>query len=294
IQTDQLDIFHGLSHELPRGMKASDPKTVVSIHDMIWQHAPQDFPWIDRQFYRIKWKHSVLTADLVLCISEATRQEVLSVYPVNPEKVKVHYQSCDPAFFNPPSSDRAREFRKQAQLPDFFGICVGSLIPRKNHRLILAAVAEMEPKHRFPIFLIGRGSEYANLQKQVDEMGLGQWILFRKEVGFDELPLWYQCADVSLYLSRYEGFGLPVLESMAMGTPVVAAQASSLPEAGGNAAQYVGPDDARGLAGVLHRLRQDGAFRREASQKGKVHADFFRPPLVAKRLLELYYGLLAG
>lgn len=288
---DELDLFHGLSHELPRNLP-KDIKKVVTIHDLIWKHLPADYPWFDRQMYALKCRHSIMTADLILCISEATRQDVLAQYPLDPARVEVLYQSCNPVYYSPTTPDQLEAFRRREQLPSFFGVSIGSLMKRKNQVLILQALASLKPDQRFPIVIIGQGSEYANLRQIRKTLGLEKWVSFRPTVPFADLPLWYQAAGMSLYVSRLEGFGLPVLESLAMGTPAIAARASSLPEAGGDAARYVSPDDPAELADAMLAVAGDPETRAGMIRRGKTHAQAFSPLPLAERLMDAYGKLL--
>lgn len=279
-------IYHGLSNELPWKLSSKGIQTVVTIHDLIFKQYPQFFPWVDRQFYAWKTQYSCQQADLILAISESTKQDLLEAYDLPPEKVKVLYQACEASYYNLPPLDFA-PLKAHYQLPDEFILFVGTLEARKNVPLLFQAHALLPKEQQLPIVLVGRGQLPANTSPNLPLYWLDNI------QSTQELQTLYQAAQLLVYPSLYEGFGLPIVEALLCQTPVVAADTSSLPEAGGPHTLYVPPQDAQACAAAISSILSSPSLATTMAQEGLKYAhQKFAPTSLSQQLMGHYQSLL--
>lgn len=184
----------------------------------------------------------------MIAISECTKRDLVADFGIDPSKIDVIYQGVDPIFSLDINTERRQEVRAKYSLPEHYIACVGTVQPRKNQLLVVRALARL-PKN-VHLVIVGRmdGAYADSVRLEIERLGLSDRVKHLQGVPFADLPYIYADADTSVYPSRYEGFGLPVVESLTVGTPVVAATGSCLEEAGGDGAVYVNPDDADSLA----------------------------------------------
>jgi glycosyltransferase involved in cell wall biosynthesis len=195
--------------------------------------------------------------------------------------------------FHPLPADEVAVFRQRRGLPERFVLCVGTLEPRKNQTRLVEAFARIHDGQVKLVLVGGKGWLYDELFTRVEALGLSKEIIFPGYVMNDELPLWYNAATILAYPSLYEGFGMPVLEAQACGTPVLTSNVSSLPEAAGDAASMVDPYDVEALAAELDRLLTDKPLRHELRKRGLAHASQFTWPLMAQETADVYRRALA-
>lgn len=285
------DIFHGLSHELPIGIENTGVRSLVTIHDLIFLRYPEFYRKADRLIYEKKFKHSCRIADQVIAISNQTRSDLIEFFRVPEDKIKIHYQACHPGFYLRSGEAEKEECRIRYKLPDRFMLTVGNVEGRKN---LLGLLKAMELRNiEFPLVVVGRpGSAWNEVQGFLHKHPAKYPLVFISGVKFEDLPILYQMADFSLYPSYFEGFGLPVLESMASGCPVITSAVSSMPEAAGDAALLVNPSDPESIAAAIGEMLENPAKRKVLSEKGLKQADFFQEEKVAANLVEIYRNLL--
>ncbi|MGH1334809.1 MAG: glycosyltransferase family 4 protein [Aureispira sp.] len=286
LKTAGVSVYHGLSNELPWQLSSTGIKTVLTVHDMIFKRYPQFFPWIDRQFYAWKTRYSCQQADLILAISESTKQDLLQEYALPPEKIKVLYQACEASYYNLPPLDFA-PLQAQYNLPKEFILFVGTLEPRKNLSLLLRAHQLLPKAQQLPLVIVGRGT----LPPDYDSATPIHWL--DNIQATKDLQTLYQAAQVLVYPSLYEGFGLPIVEALLCQTPVIAAQSSSLPEAGGPNSLYVPTRDAAACAQAIHKVLTTPTLAAHMRQKGLEYAQTkFAPANLSQQLLAHYQSLL--
>lgn len=250
-QSLALDVFHGLSNELPTTISAFSGKKVVTIHDLIFKRYPHYYKRIDRAIYERKFSFAANAADTVIATSRQTANDIHSFLQIPSEKVTVGYQNCSPAFGIQPSSDMLQRVREQYGLSQKFILSVGTIEARKNQLTLLKAFHQSQLEQVQLVF-IGKETAYAEqLHAYIKAHGLQDRVLWLKNVGPSELPVIYKLAEVFVYISEFEGFGIPVLEALRAHTPVIAANTSSLPEVGGNFVPYIEPNDVSGLQALL-------------------------------------------
>lgn len=288
---DGMDVFHGLSNELPVS-KPNGLKTVVTIHDLIFIRYPKLYKKIDVNIYKKKIISACKTADKIVAISNQTASDLQHYLKVPKERITVIYQGCNSIFNEKATPDQMDQVKKKYNLPENFVLTVGTLEPRKNAMLLLKAIART--KEKISVVLIGKSTSY---QKQLDQLiheeDINDRVHFIHHVDFEDLPKIYQAAKVFVYPSRFEGFGIPIVEAIASGTPVIATRGSCLEEAGGPSSVYVNPDDDKELASEIDRLLNDTAACEKMVQASKEYIKQFEPKQIADRLMGVYKEVLA-
>ena len=281
VKKDSVQIYHGLSHELPLGLP-KEVRKVVTMHDLIVRRYPHYFTVFDRIIHRLKQRYACRVADVVVAIGEQTKRDIMDMMHVPEEKIRVVYQSCDTQFWSAP-----KPLTTDYQLPSKYILCVGTIEERKNQLKVIEAMERLPED--VALVIVGRPrGEYG---RKVMEYASDR-IRILQNADFHDFPGLYAGAVASVYLSRFEGFGIPVLESMCCDCPVVTSSVSSMPEAGGEAALYAEPDDTATVAAHLKRLLEDEAFRQECIEKGRLQRMKFAPEKVAADMMAVYKSLL--
>ncbi len=290
---DRVALLHGLAYALP--LAWSGP-SVVTVHDLSFLRFPHAFAPANRFYLSRITAASCRRADRVIAVSRATAGELTRLLGVPLQRIEVVYNGVDSTFFvRDPVAVAA--WRRQAGWPEQFILSVGTLEPRKNYGVLIDAYALYRRRSAQPLPLLiagGRGWDYEGIFARVARLDLTAHVVFLGFVPAATLPWLYNAATVFVYPSRYEGFGLPVIEAMACGTPVITTDAGSLPEVAGTAAWLVAPDDVEGLAQALDVLTSD-AVRREAMVKaGLEQAQRFHWTQTAAATAAIYARILAS
>ena len=279
-------IYHGLSHELPFG-NIGDTKLVVSMHDLIVWRYPKHFPFIDRLIYKAKQRYACRKADVIVAISKQTEADLVSLMGVDKEKIRVVYQSCDAIFREPVTDEQRRSVRERYRLPERYALCVGTIEKRKNQLAVVEAMADVDDD--LHLVVIGKKtSYYETVAEAVRRLGLEHRVHFLQNVDFADFPALYSEAVLSVYMSIFEGFGIPVLESLTCGTPVIASNRSSIPEVGGDAALYANPVNPSEIANQIRKLLTDKDLYSTMSLRAKTQSALFTPDNIVSDLLSLY------
>ncbi len=283
---DGISLYHGLSNELPLTIKGVCP-SVVTVHDVIYRRCPADYSAIDRQLYDFKYGRSARIATRVVAISECTKRDIINDYDIDPDKIDVIYQGVDPIFSLDIDTAKKADVRKRYGLPERFILAVGTVQPRKNQLLAVRALEHL-PKAVKLVIVGNMAGKYGDMvRREIERRGLSDRVLHPK-VEFTDLPAVYACADLSSYTSRYEGFGLPVVESITAGTPVIACSGSCLEEAGGDGALYVNPDDVEAYVEAARHLLDDRIFYDKTVRQGQRHVRRFSADAFAKSTMATY------
>ena len=286
VYLDDVQLYHGLSHELPLFLPA-EMRKVVTMHDLIVRRYPHYFSLFDRVIHRIKQRHACRVADIVVAISEQTKRDLIDLMHVPEEKIRVIYQSCEPQFWQPVSDAQVAAVREKYGLPERYIVSIGTVEERKNQLCTIEAMKQLPDDMALVIVGRPRGAYGRRVAAAA-----GRRVRMLSGVAFADFPALYAGAVASVYMSRFEGFGIPVLESICCDCPVVTSNVSSMPEAGGDAALYAAPDDADAVAAHLIHLASDAAFRQQCIKKGRAWRTRFSPEVVAQQMLDLYRSLL--
>lgn len=282
-----VELYHGLSNEIPAGIEESGIKSVVTIHDLIFLRYPEYYKPIDRKIYDRKFRSASERSDRIIAVSECTKRDIVSFYGIPPEKIDVVYQGFHPIFSTAPGESEKREIAEMYALPKRFILCVGTIEERKN--LMLPAEALRSLPEDIHLVAAGRRTPYAEkVEKYCSEKGLSKRLHIIEGVPFRLLPALYSLASVFAYPSRFEGFGIPIIEALQTGIPVLAATGSCLEEAGGDGALYVNPDDTEAAADALERLLYDADLTARLKAAGKEQIRKFSPENIANGVNEVY------
>jgi glycosyltransferase involved in cell wall biosynthesis len=260
---------------------------VLTVHDLSYLFFPQGFRALNRSYLQTFTRLSVRRARRVIAVSESTKRDLVEQYDLSPGKVDVVHNGVDPGF-QPLPVGQVAAFRREKGLPDRFILFVGTLEPRKNVVGLVEAYARL-PKDRPPLILVGgKGWLYDEIFTRVEALGLAGEVRFVGYVPAEVLPLWYSAADLFVYPSLYEGFGLPPLEAMACGTAVISSTASSLPEVVGEAGLLIDPADTEALAKAMEQVLSDTEMRKQMQSAGLVQAQNFSWERTARQTIESY------
>jgi glycosyltransferase involved in cell wall biosynthesis len=294
----RLDLLHGTININP--ILPGCP-TVVTIHDLSFMRYPQAFPPMQRAYLQSQVRRSTRAARRVIAVSYATKQDVVELFGVAPERIDVVHNGVDASFCPAPAAE-VEAFRRRAGLPERFILHLGTLEPRKNLVRLVQAFAQVRASDpgQPPIKLVlagGKGWSYDTIFAEVDRLGLEQEVLFPGYVADQDLAWWYRATALFVYPSLLEGFGLPVLEAMACGAPTVTSNLSSLPEVAGDAALLVDPTSVDALAAALLRLLADAGLAHDLRARGLAQAACFPWSRTAKQTAAVYrraLGLTGG
>ncbi len=273
LQNDGIDLYHGLSHEIPFGIRKSNVKSIVTIHDLIFKIYPKTYPAFDRKLYEVKFKYSCENADRIIAISESTKRDIVRLYNTNPDKIDVVYQSCSPLYFKEEEDLDPSIVTRKYNLPKEYLLSVGSVEERKNLKLIINSYQYLEKAKWIPLVVIGNGKKYKEeVLELIQSLGLEKMVIWPDRVSNQELKAIYQAAQALVYPSFYEGFGLPVAEALLCKTPVITSNVSSLPEAGGPNSIYIDPNSAQDLAKAIARVLSDEELKMKMISEGYTYA----------------------
>lgn len=289
LKRDGIQLFHGLSGELPFGIRKSGIKSVVTIHDLIFLRHPEFYNPIDVQIYKWKFRQTIKEADYIIAISECTKRDILEYGGnlVSEDKITLIYQSCSPRFN---TSQNYKTSNLNSKLGRYV-LSVGSIEPRKNTMLALKAL------HHLPddisLVLVGRHTAYTDkLIQYARANGLEHRLHILHGVPDTDLPALYAGAECFVYPSVYEGFGIPIIEAISCGLPVVACTGSCLEEAGGPDSLYVAPNDAIGMANAIRRSLKGADDREERIQRSMDYIRRFSGTDVAGQVVDVYKRVL--
>lgn len=289
-----VQLYHGLSAELPLNIaRARGCATVVTVHDLIFMRCPQYYQPADRAIYTHKLQRACRAATAIVAVSECTKRDLVELLGVAPERVRVLYQGYHPQFAITATPEARAQAREEYHLPPRYVLYVGTVEARKN-LLLLAQALEYLPDP-IPVVVVGRPTPYVKEVKAfLAQKKLTARMHFLNHVPFEHLPTLYQMAELFVYPSRYEGFGIPLLEALASGVPVIGAKGSCLEEAGGPHSLYVDPDDPHGLADAMARVLADEKLRTEMVLQGHQWVHNFSDERLAHELIALYRELVEG
>ncbi|MCH8903790.1 MAG: glycosyltransferase family 4 protein [Bacteroidetes bacterium] len=295
LEEDELNIYHGLSNELPYPVHKSDIKAVVTIHDLIFLRYPKLYPAIDLKVYKFKSHYACKAADKIVAVSQQTKEDIINFYSYPEEKIRVIYQACDPKYYEPESENRKAEVAKRYGLPSNYILNVGTIEKRKNLLTLVKAVDLLADNNDVFLVVVGRPTEYKKIvMHYIAEHKLEKNVLMLDDVAAADLPAVYQQADLFVYPSRFEGFGIPIIEALYSKLPVITSKGSCFYEAAGSSSIFVDPDNAEELADAMYKILTDSDLKEQMIELGFDHVQQFNQESTARKMMELYRELLGN
>lgn len=292
LKNDHVDLYHGLSGELPFGISRSGIRSVVTIHDLIFMRHPEYYNPIDVWFYKRKFYAACREADRIIAISECTKRDIVSLGNVDAKRIEVVYQSFGNQFLRNISESEMQTVHAEYDLPPRYVLFVGTVEERKNALLIAKAMQYLP--NDISLVIVGRQTRYAETVKNfVSAHGLSSRVRLLNHVPYEHLPAIYHAAEVFAYPSRYEGFGIPIIEAIQSGLPVVACTGSCLEEAGGPHNLYVSPDDEKALAEAIRQSLVGEEGRNKRIELSQQYISKFEGNDIVGRIKQIYDDVMS-
>lgn len=289
LKKDNVELFHGLSGEIPIGLHKTGLKTVVTIHDLIFMRYPNLYSYFDRKIHYYKFKYAANKADLVIAISEQTKKDIITYLKIDPAKIKVIYQGCAPVFKEDIPSEFIENTRKKYKLPAHFILNVGTIEKRKNVLSAIKALKEIDIK----LVVIGKKTAYfTEINNYILENKLQKKVIFLENVELRELAAIYRMASVFIYPSVFEGFGIPIIEALYSKTPVITSKKGCFVEAGGLNSVYIDALNSVELRNELTELLKNSKKRELMKKKGYEYVQKFNDEIIAQNWINIYHEVL--
>ncbi len=290
IKNLQLDIFHGLSHELPFGIEKTGIKTVVTVHDIIFMRFPEYYKPIDVLIYKKKLRHACKIADKIIAISYQTKSDLIEFFGIDPVKISVIYQGCNTVYWQEYSREQLNSVKEKYKLPVRYLLYVGTIEDRKNLLGVIKGMHMVEIE--IPLVVIGRktGYYYKKIAPYINQHNLTN-IFFPERVENIDFPLIYSNAECFIYPSFFEGFGIPLLEALVSGTPVITSAGGCFSEAAGPESLYINPGNPAEIGEAIYKIVSNPALRSRMIEAGKEFAKNFRNDLITPKYIQLYSDL---
>lgn len=286
LYSDKINLYHGLSNEIPFGIHNYKINSVVTIHDLIFLRYPEWYKKTDRFIYKSKTLYSCRKSKRIIAISNQTKADIIEYYHIHPDKVDVVYQGCDPKFYQETNLSEKKEILKKYNLSSGYLLYVGTVEKRKNLLNIVKALHT----GRIPgtLVVIGRQTRYADEVKKYIFSHQLKNIRFLENVPNQDLSSLYQMASLFLYPSVYEGFGIPILEALYSRIPVITSSGGCFREAGGENSYYIDPGNIEQISDAIKKVLEDTELRKVMITKGYDHALRFNDRNIAQNIMNVY------
>jgi glycosyltransferase involved in cell wall biosynthesis len=286
---DGVELFHGLTGEIPVGIRKLKIPVVVTIHDLIFLRYPKFYTFFDYKIHSMKSRYAVNNSDIVVVVSEQTRRDVIDFYGVSPEKVKVIYQGCQDVFSERFSREEIKTTLSKHGLPDNYILNVGTIEERKNILKGIMAIKETN----YNMVIVGSETKYTQLIKEyIVANKMDSRVFFPKKIPSHELAMIYQGASLFLYPSLFEGFGIPIIEALYSGTPVITTVGGCFSEAGGPFSKYVDPENVEDIRVMIEEVHNNEPLRTEMIVEGEKYVQRFNTEYIGKSVNDLYQELI--
>jgi glycosyltransferase involved in cell wall biosynthesis len=292
IKSEKIQLFHGLSQELPFGIEKTGVKSIVTVHDLIFMRFPEFYNWIDAKIYYLKLSHACRVSDKVVAISNQTKSDLIRFLNIPPDKIKVIHQGCNPYFWNDYTKEFWLEVKTKYNLPDRYLLYVGTIEERKN---LLGIIKALHLKNiEVPLVVVGRKADeyYKTVMNYISKNNLNN-VSFPDRVKNLELPVIYQNAECFIYPSFFEGFGIPILEALVSRTPVITSKNGCFSEAAGPGSLYVDPNDVEKIGEAIQKVISSKQLRDEMIETGLKFANKFKDEVIANNYMNLYSSMLS-
>jgi glycosyltransferase involved in cell wall biosynthesis len=281
-----IDVFHAANHLLPQ---FRNTPSVYTLFDLTYTLFPKSHLLLPRLSSSFMIPRFLRSCDRIISISESTKKDAINKYGIKEDKIKVIHLAANHRFLPSPEAI-LQDFRRRHDLPTRYILYVGTIEPRKNLNVLLEAFRVLHDKGvNIPLVIAGKkGWRYENFFEKLKELRLQEVVIFPGYIPEEELPVLYSAAEIFLYPSLYEGFGLPVLEAMACGTPVICSNTSSLPEVAGDSATMLPPDEPNSWAEAIANLLKNKESRMALRDKGLKQAAKFSWEKTARETVQVY------
>jgi len=254
---------------------------------LIFLRYPKFYKPLDRFFYRKKAEHAVKNANKIIAISKQTADDIVAFFGTDRSKIEVVYQSCDPQFYTKATEEQKEAAIKKYNLPKRFIVAMGTVEERKNVANVVKALPKLPGDVK--LFCFGKWTPYAmHVNMLAEKLGVKDRVIMVHDADFSLIPAVYSLAECMVYVSLFEGFGIPVLEGITYGIPVVTSGGSSMLEAGGDSAMYVNPDSPSDIADKIEMVLSSPTLKHSMIERGYAHAKDFRNDKVAERVFAVY------
>lgn len=296
LKEDRIDLYHGLSGEIPFGISKSNIKSLVTIHDLIFLVYAETYKAADRFLYDRKFRYACNNSDKIVAVSKSTKDDLIKYYGVKPSKISVIYQACDPIFYSDRNASDTKTVVSKYNLPKEFLLYVGSVIPRKNLLTVIKAIAILPPQLRVPVVVVGDGGKYKKEVKSLIYVEkLEKKILWIEDLhDSTQLKALYTLASAFIYPSLYEGFGIPVAEALLSKVPVITSNRSSLPEVAGENSILVDPESVEEILDGIEKVMTDTSLREKMITEGFRYAsEKFSSESTSSEMYRLYSQILS-
>ncbi len=280
----ESELSHFFNYVVPPGVKG---KILNTIHDLSFLYYPETLSANNLSYISSNILSSVERSDRIITISESTKRDLIREYKHLDGRVEIIY----PAFDVINTHQSFESVTEKFAIGGNYILYVGNLEPRKNLERLLKAFALLKKEHNFPYYLViagGKGWLYEEIFKTVNQLGLNKNIIFTGFISLEDKSALYKHASLFVYPSLYEGFGIPILEALSLGTPVVCSDTSSMPEAGGDAAYYINPLDVTCIANGIYEMLTNDSLRHEKMSKAQNQVEKYSWDKSVKGLLKIY------
>ncbi|MBN2698056.1 MAG: glycosyltransferase family 4 protein [Bacteroidales bacterium] len=290
LSNDGVTIYHGLSNEIPNGIHRNGVRSVITIHDLIFLKLPRLYPAVDRFSYLQKVRYGARYADKIVAVSRQTKEDIVELLGIREDKIHVIYQGCSQDYYHTISGDTAAKIRTKYDLPAAYLLYVGTIEERKNLLRIIEAIHH--GKIDIPLIVVGKKTGYFKRVLQYIKKYNLKRIRFLENVPSADLPAIYQLSMGLIYPSTYEGFGIPVIEALNSGIPVVTTRGGCLEETAGGGGLLVDPDNKDEMIHAIRQITEDEPLRNRLISRGLEHVLQFREEQTIPALHNLYLECL--
>lgn len=285
----QIDIYHGLSQELPEGIERLGCKTIVTMHDAIFMRYPELYSATYRRSFIRRNQSACERADLIIAISEQTKRDYMEFFGVPENRIRVVYQGCNELYWNPVADNEMQYVRSVYHLPETYVLSVGALETRKNQLRLIEGVAAT--RTNLPLVLVGHGNEqykqllYAHAKRHHVTLQLIE------NAGQQDMPAIYRMAAVFVYPSLFEGFGIPILEAARSEVPIIASAGTCFEEIAGDGALYVSPTNSEAIGDAISKTIGDPKNTRHRVALSLSNTEKFHAERIAHTMMHVYQSL---
>ncbi len=287
---DKIDIYHGLSHEIPIGIEQTNIRSVVTIHDLIYLRYPKLFSSIDRKIYDEKFRSACIRANNIIAVSEQTKQDIISFFKIPEEKIQVIYQGCSTIFQQEMDKQEIHKVNEKYNVSNNFLLYVGTIEERKNLLTLLQSLKQL-PRHN--LIIIGDGKKYKQeCMQYIKENNLEQRTNILSGLTLHEMACMYQQAQILIYPSLFEGFGIPIIEALFSKTPVITSKGGCFHEAGGPDSIYIDPKSSEEIITAIKNIDKDKELREKMINNGHSYVQKFTDEKIATNLMKFYKSLI--